>query len=47
MAGWHQQSNGHELGQTLGDGEGQIGQARCSPGSLKELGHHWATEQQQ
>ena len=23
MAGWHLECNGHELGQTLGDGEGQ------------------------
>ena len=23
LAGWHHQCNGHELGQTLGDGEGQ------------------------
>ena len=23
MAGWHHRCNGHELGQTLGDGEGQ------------------------
>ena len=23
MAGWHHQFIGHELGQTLGDGEGQ------------------------
>ena len=23
MAGWHHQYNGHELGQTLGDSEGQ------------------------
>ena len=23
MVGWHHQFNGHELGQTLGDGEGQ------------------------
>ena len=23
MAGWHHQCNGHELGQTLGDDEGQ------------------------
>ena len=23
MAGWHHQCNGHELGQTLGGGEGQ------------------------
>ena len=27
MAGWHHQCNGHELGQTLGDGEGQGGLA--------------------
>ena len=25
MVGWHHQFNGHELGQTLGDGEGQEG----------------------
>ena len=24
MVGWHHQFNGHELGQTLGDGEGQV-----------------------
>ena len=29
MAGWHQQCNGHELGQTLGDGEGQGGCKDC------------------
>ena len=28
---------GHELGQTLGDGEGQGGQACCSPWGHKEL----------
>ena len=27
MAGWHHGFNGHELGQTLGDGEGQGGLA--------------------
>ena len=27
MAGWHHQCNGHELGQTSGDGEGQRGLA--------------------
>ena len=31
MAGWHHQCNGHELGQTLGDDEGQRGLACCSP----------------
>ena len=25
MAGWHHRCNGHELGQTLRDGEGQGG----------------------
>ena len=36
MTGWHHQCNGHELGQTLGDGEGQRGLACCSPWGLKE-----------
>ena len=31
MVGWHHQFNGHELGQTLGVGEGQGGLACCSP----------------
>ena len=36
MAGWHHRCNGHELGWTLGDGEGQRGLACCSPwGSQK------------
>ena len=30
MAGWHHQCKGYELGQTLGDGEGQRGLACCS-----------------
>ena len=29
--GWHNRFNGHELGQTLGDGEGQGGMACHSP----------------
>ena len=37
MVGWHHQDNGHELGQTLGDGEGQGGLACCSPWGGKEL----------
>ena len=37
MAGWHHWCNGHELGQTLGDGEGQGGLACCSPWGHKEL----------
>ena len=36
MAGWHHERNGHELGQTLGDGEGQKGLACCSPWNRKE-----------
>ena len=37
MAGWHHQSNGHELGWTLGDGEGQGSLACCSPQGHKKL----------
>ena len=36
MAGWHHQCNGHEFGQTLGDGEGQGGLVCCSPWGRKE-----------
>ena len=36
MAGWHRQCNGHELGQTPGNGEGQGGLACCSPWGHKE-----------
>ena len=36
MAGWHHWCNGHELGQTLGDGEEQGGLACCSPWGHKE-----------
>ena len=31
IVGWHHQPNGHELGQTLGDSEGQRRLACCSP----------------
>ena len=37
MAGQHHQCNGHELGQTLGDGDGQGGLVYCSPWVCKEL----------
>ena len=37
MVGWHHRCNGHELGQTLGDGEGQRGLACCSTWGHKEL----------
>ena len=36
MAGWHHWCNGHELGQTSGDGEGQGGLVCCSPCGCKE-----------
>ena len=37
MVGWHHWCNGHELGQTLGDDEGQGGLMCCSPWACKEL----------
>ena len=37
MDGWHHRCNGHEHGQTSGDGEGQEGLACCSPWGHKEL----------
>ena len=41
MAGWHHQSNGYVLGQTLGDGEGQ-GSLMCwSPWGHEELDTTW------
>ena len=36
MAGWHHRCNGHELGKTLGDGEGKGGMACCSPWGCKK-----------
>ena len=38
MAGWHHRCNGHELGQTPGDGEGQGGLVCCSSWGHKESG---------
>ena len=35
--GWHRQLDGHDLGQTLGDGEGQGGLECCNPRDHKEL----------
>ena len=37
MAGWHHWPTGHELEQTLGDGEGQGSLVCCSPGGCKDL----------
>ena len=47
MAGWHHRCNGHELGWTLGDGEGQGGLACCQgvhgfAKSQTQMGN-WAT----
>ena len=46
MAGWHHRCSEHELGQTLGDGEGQGSLACCSPWDLS-VGLDLVTEQQQ
>ena len=37
MAGWHHRCNGHEFGQTPGDGEAQGGQMCCNPWGWEEL----------
>ena len=37
MVGWHQQLNGYEFGQALGDGEFQGSLAYCSPWGCKLL----------
>ena len=41
MVGWHHRFNGHELGETPGDGEGQGSLACCSPCDLKESDTTW------
>ena len=46
LVGWHHQFNGHELGQTPKDGEGQGSLECCSPRGRKESGQDLATEQQ-
>ena len=46
MVTWYHQFNGHELEQTLRDGEGQGGLACCSPCG-RRVRHDLATEQQQ
>ena len=48
MAEWHHRCNGHELGQTSGDGEGQGGLVCCSPWLCIELEMtDWVAEKQQ
>ena len=41
ILGWHHWFNGHELGQTPGDGDGQGGLACYSPWGRQELGMTW------
>ena len=41
MVGWHHWFNEHELGQTLGDGEGQGSLACCSPWGHEESDMTW------
>ena len=41
MLGWHHRLNGHELGQTPGDDEGQGSLACCSPWGSKESDSTW------
>ena len=41
MVGWHHWFSGHELGQTLGDGEAQRGLACCSSWGHKESDMTW------
>ena len=36
MVGWHHRYNGHELEETLGDGEGQGNLVCCSPWDHKK-----------
>ena len=41
MVAWHHRLNGHEFGQTLGDGEGQGSLACCSPWGRKGSDMTW------
>ena len=41
MVGWHHRFDGHELGKTLGDGEGQRSLVCRSPWGRKELDMTW------
>ena len=46
MVEWHHQLNRLELGQTLGDDEGQGSLVCCSPWGSQRIRHDLATEQQ-
>ena len=41
IVGWHHRFSGDELGQTLGDGEGEGSLASCSPWDLKQSDTTW------
>ena len=41
MVGWHHQFNGHELGQSPENGEGQRSLACCTPWSQEESDTTW------
>jgi len=43
--GWQHQFNGHELGQTLGDGKGQGSLVCCSPWGCEESDLNWQLKQ--
>ena len=45
-AEWHHWCNGHELGQTPGDSEGQRGSGMLLSMGSQRVGHDWASEQQ-
>ena len=44
MAGRHQRCNGHEFGQTSGDGERAVSPDVLQCMGSKKAGHEWATE---
>ena len=46
MVGWHFRYNGHELGKTLGDGEGQEGLVVLQSVEWQRVGHNLVPEQQ-
>ena len=41
IVGWHHRFNGHELGQTLGAGDGQGSLVCCGPWGRNELDKTW------
>ena len=44
MAGWHHRCNGHDFGQTSGDGEGQGSLACCGPRGLQRVSRDCVTD---